>query len=254
MLSHLKKESMHHAFVIEGDILQTRPALFDFLKKEFGMDAGHNDLMILDRGDFGIENVQEIVDVNSRKPTIGMYKVIVVGLHSISYQAQNAILKTLEEPRPGTFIFILTNTSTIFLPTILSRVHTIKSGSAPSLKKTGPLPISKEIQDTVCTVEEFIVAAPAKRISFVKKIVELKTKERIEDSDVLGFVRGIEHAIALHLYGEHGIDSSEKGSVNDMTKRKQIVDSLYTISEYIRDVSSSKKMLLEYMALLLPKF
>lgn len=239
MLSHLKKESMHHAFVIEGDTLQTRPILFDFLKKEFGMDAGHNDLILLDRGDFGIENVQEIVDVNSRKPTVGMYKVIVVGLHSISHQAQNAILKTLEEPRPGTFIFILTNTSAIFLPTILSRVQVVRS-----LNSAGA---NVNTNNTVANIDldakKFIKSSSAERLAQIKEILDLKSDEEIGDAEIFAFVQEVEK-LALEL--------AQSGK--DFGARTLVAQIFTKVEDYMRDTSSSKKLLLEYVALRLPNF
>lgn len=235
MLSHLKKESMHHAFVIEGDTLQTRPVLFDFLKKEFGMDAGHNDLILLDRGDFGIENVQEIVDVNSRKPTVGMYKVIVVVLHSISHQAQNAILKTLEEPRPGTFIFILTNTSAIFLPTILSRVQVVRSSAGANTKNV--------ITNTDLDAKRFIKSSPVERLAQIKEILDLKSDEEIGDAEIFAFVQEVEK-LALEL----------AQSSKDFGVRTLIAQIFTKVEDYMRDTSSSKKLLLEYVALRLPLF
>lgn len=235
MLSHLKKESMHHAFVIEGDTLQTRPVLFDFLKKEFGMDAGHNDLILLDRGDFGIENVQEIVDVNSRKPTVGMYKVIVVGLHSISHQAQNAILKTLEEPRPGTFIFILTNTSAIFLPTILSRVQVVRSSAGANTNNA--------VANIDLDAKKFIKSSPVERLAQIKEILDLKSDEEIGDAEIFAFVQEIEK-LALEL----------AQSSKDFGVRTLVAQIFTKVEDYMRDTSSSKKLLLEYVALRLPVF
>ncbi len=235
MLSHLKKESMHHAFVIEGDTLQTRPVLFDFLKKEFGMDTGHNDLILLDRGDFGIENVQEIVDVNSRKPTVGMYKVIVVGLHSISHQAQNAILKTLEEPRPGTFIFILTNTSAIFLPTILSRVQVVRSSAVANTNNA--------VANIDLDAKKFIQSSPVERLVQIKEILDLKSDEEIGDAEIFAFVQEVEKLAT---------EFTQKGKNVGMNT---LVAQVFTkVEDYMRDTSSSKKLLLEYVALRLPNF
>jgi DNA polymerase III delta prime subunit len=251
MLSHLKKESMHHAFVIEGDTLQTRPILFDFLKKEFGMDTGHNDLVLLDRGDFGIENVQEIVDVNSRKPTAGIYKVIVVGLHSISHQAQNAILKTLEEPRPGTFIFILTNTSAIFLPTILSRVQVVRStgaeivnSSSTSKKETldNSRQSKKDIKRTeILNAQLFLQKPQSARLAQVKEILDLKSDEEIGDAEIFKFVQEIEKL---------SVGFAQKN--NDIKTITLIAQIFTKVEDYMRDTSSSKKLLLEYMALRIP--
>lgn len=258
MLSHLKKETMHHAFVIEGDIKQSRAALFDFLKNEFGMGLGHNDLILLDRGDFGVENVQEIVDVNSRKPTVGMYKVIVVVLNSISHQAQNAILKTLEEPRPGTFIFILANTASIFLPTILSRVQVVRgvaNASKSELGSVGTSTVTSNNSDDAkqskkdvkkletLDVQIFIKNSSSERLSQIKEILDLKSDEEIGDGEIFAFIQGVEK-IACEV-----AQKSKDARLNTL------VAQIFTkVEDYMRDTSSSKKLLLEYMALRLPNF
>jgi DNA polymerase III delta prime subunit len=201
------------------------------------MDAGHNDLILLDRGDFGIENVQEIVDVNSRKPTVGMYKVIVVGLHSISHQAQNAILKTLEEPRPGTFIFILTNTSAIFLPTILSRVQVVRSLNSAGANT------NNAVANIDLDAKKFIKSSPVERLAQIKEILDLKSDEEIGDAEIFAFVQEIEK-LALEL----AQSSKDFGA-------STLVAQIFTrVEDYMRDTSSSKKLLLEYVALRLPNF
>ena len=250
MLSHLKKESMHHAFVLEGSTSQSRAALLDFIKKEFLMAPGHNDLFMLNRGDFGVDDVQEIISINSRKPVSGNEKVIILTVHSISHQAQNAMLKTLEEPRPGTYIFILTNTASIFLPTILSRVQVVRAvggdvgpenfesitkASAPLSTKDSKL--AKKIYDTL-SAEIFLKNLKADRLAQVKDILDLKSDEEIGDSEIFTFVQEVEKM-------------SHKDAKNALDK-KAIAQIFIKVSEYMRDVSSSKKLLLEYIALRLP--
>ena len=219
------------------------------LKKEFGMDMGHNDLILLDRGDFGIENVQEIVDVNSRKPTVGMYKVIVVVLHSISHQAQNAILKTLEEPRPGTFIFILTNTSAIFLPTILSRVQVVRSLAGADKSSIASNIVTNIDLDatafgaTALDAKKFVKSSSVERLTQIKEILDLKSDEEIGDAEIFAFVQEVEKLAVEFAQSSKGFAAST------------LVAQIFTkVEDYMRDTSSSKKLLLEYMALRLPNF
>lgn len=265
MLSHLKKESMHHAFVLEGSTSQSRIALLDFVKKEFLMTPGHNDLFMLNRGDFGVDDVQEIVSINSRKPVSGNVKVIILTVHSISHQAQNAMLKTLEEPRPGTYIFILTNTASVFLPTILSRVQVVravggdvgseKSESNVESKNSAPLSakdskLAKKIHDTL-SAEIFLKNSKADRLSQVKDILDLKSDEEIGDSDIFAFVQEVEK-MAHGLAHKAAKESNGGAKVADKKALADVAQIFIKVSEYMRDASSSKKLLLEYVALRLP--
>lgn len=70
----------------------------------------------------GVDNIREIIDEVSYRPTEGRYKVYIIDeVHMLSTGAFNAMLKTLEEP-PEYVIFILATTEVHKLPiTILSR-------------------------------------------------------------------------------------------------------------------------------------
>ena len=70
----------------------------------------------------GVDNIREIIDQVSYRPTEGKYKVYIIDeVHMLSTGAFNAMLKTLEEP-PEYVIFILATTEVHKLPiTVLSR-------------------------------------------------------------------------------------------------------------------------------------
>ncbi len=70
----------------------------------------------------GVDNIREIIDQVSYRPTEGRYKVYIIDeVHMLSTGAFNAMLKTLEEP-PEYVIFILATTEVHKLPiTVLSR-------------------------------------------------------------------------------------------------------------------------------------
>ena len=71
----------------------------------------------------GVEDVRELlVEDIQIKPYNGRYKVYIIDeAEKLTVQAQNAILKTIEEPPAYSVILFLTNNSEIFLPTIISR-------------------------------------------------------------------------------------------------------------------------------------
>jgi hypothetical protein len=78
----------------------------------------------------GIETIREIERFLSLKVP-GADKsehnraVIVENAHLLSTEAQNALLKTLEEPPSGTFIILTANSEQALLPTIRSRAQSI---------------------------------------------------------------------------------------------------------------------------------
>ncbi len=70
----------------------------------------------------GVDNVRDIVEEVSYRPTEGRYKVYIIDeVHMLSTGAFNALLKTLEEP-PEHLLFILATTEVHKVPaTVLSR-------------------------------------------------------------------------------------------------------------------------------------
>ncbi|RUM56687.1 MAG: DNA polymerase III subunit gamma/tau [Nautilia sp.] len=71
-----------------------------------------------------IEDIKEIIEHTRYKPTIGRYKIFIIDeAHMLTKEAENALLKTLEEPPPYVK-FILATTDPLKLPTtILSRTQ-----------------------------------------------------------------------------------------------------------------------------------
>ncbi len=69
-----------------------------------------------------IEQINELIKGLSLKSSGGKTKVAIIDeAHLINYEAQNALLKTLEEPQGKTVIILVTSHPSILLPTILSR-------------------------------------------------------------------------------------------------------------------------------------
>jgi len=72
---------------------------------------------------------QEVIEKVNHKPVFSDAKVFVVHeAHRLSRSAQNALLKTLEEPPPGTYLILLTDRLSRLLPTIRSRAQAVRFG------------------------------------------------------------------------------------------------------------------------------
>ena len=79
-------------------------------------------------GSIGVDDVREqIVNDAGIRPYSSPYKIYIVDqAELLTPQAQNALLKTIEEPPEYAVIFLLTTNSDAFLPTILSRCTVLK--------------------------------------------------------------------------------------------------------------------------------
>jgi len=89
------------------------------------VDRGsHPDLMMIEpaKGVITIDSIRNLKRELSRKSFSGRYKVCLIDdADKMTLQAENALLKTLEEPTPDTVIILITGKPYRLLPTVLSR-------------------------------------------------------------------------------------------------------------------------------------
>ena len=106
-----KGESSEPCEVCENCIMANENRHIDIIE----MDAASNRK---------IEDIRDVIEQTRYKPTIGRYKIFIIDeAHMLTREAENALLKTLEEPPPYVK-FILATTDPLKLPaTILSRTQ-----------------------------------------------------------------------------------------------------------------------------------
>ncbi|MBM4379505.1 MAG: DNA polymerase III subunit delta' [Deltaproteobacteria bacterium] len=94
--------------------------------------AGRSDFTHTPSRDIKIEQVRKLQERLSYRALEGRYKVAVLALaEQLNNQAQNAFLKTLEEPPAGTIILLLASAVNRLLPTVRSRCSKVPFGPLP---------------------------------------------------------------------------------------------------------------------------
>jgi DNA polymerase III subunit delta' len=85
----------------------------------------HPDVLIVEPGDSGsmkIDQVREVVDRSGYRPFEGRRRVVILDeADTLVGSAQNALLKTLEEPPPSSIFILVTSRPDALLPTVKSR-------------------------------------------------------------------------------------------------------------------------------------
>lgn len=115
-----------HSFIISSKNLEKgREEAINFAK------AGKVDRIDIEILEFekplGIGDVRNIQKKIFLKPLRGDKKALIIKLNlGATLEAQNSMLKLLEEPPLSSLIFLITDNAKIFLPTILSRVKLIE--------------------------------------------------------------------------------------------------------------------------------
>ena len=74
-----------------------------------------------------IKQIREIISDTARKPFESGYKIIIIdGAEKMTIEAQDAFLKTLEEPPENTVFLLLAENHNLLLPTIVSRCQVFR--------------------------------------------------------------------------------------------------------------------------------
>lgn len=98
-----------------------------------------------------VDNIRDhVTDTVAVRPYEAAYKVYLIEhAEMMNPQAQNAILKTLEEPPEYVVIMLLAANADAFLPTILSRVIEIKAGERDVRERYAEMITEEWAQETV---------------------------------------------------------------------------------------------------------
>jgi DNA polymerase III subunit delta' len=92
----------------------------------------HADVLLLEPGDTGaikIDQVREAVERAAYRPFEGRRRVVIVDdADTLNPEAQNALLKTLEEPPAASTFVLVTSRPDMLLPTVRSRCQRLRFG------------------------------------------------------------------------------------------------------------------------------
>ena len=93
----------------------------------------HPDVLVVEPGESGsikIEQIRDVVDRSNYRPFEGRRRAVIIDqAGAMGDEAQNALLKTLEEPPSATIFILITSMPDTLLPTVLSRCSRIRFGA-----------------------------------------------------------------------------------------------------------------------------
>ncbi|GEM_PF-208662 len=250
---HLKTLS-HHAYLLIGN---------DSLKDELILSLAHDhgvaiqgnpDFFERKYQNFTIDDSRELKAAHEMMPiTAAGKKVFIISLNGITVEAQNALLKLLEEPAEYAHFFLIIPSAHLLLPTVRSRLSLINTTASDSntpsaansnksksvvatklasFSKAGERDMSSDDLSKVTKI--FVTSSISKRLEIVKKLVEDISKEKKSKQDAVEFL----DTLQAYIYENNG---PMDGKVS--------LDAIETARKYASDRSPSLKMLLEYVAL-----
>src|SRR3989338_9685481 len=85
---------------------ETLGLVLEFLEREGVAVKGNPDLYVRTYKQFGVEEARELRERAGSRPVAGPYRVFVVATPSITTEAQNALVKILDEPPAGGWVLV----------------------------------------------------------------------------------------------------------------------------------------------------
>ncbi len=234
IFEHYKRTGyLHHAHIIEGELASVVPVLLSAVERHMGIVVkGNPDLSVIEYQSFGIDESRELSSRQSRagfgdsgKGTPSK-KIFIISAQSFTREAQNALLKTFEEPTEGTHFFIIIPRLDAILPTLKSRVILVE-GSQTFLKE----------DETRILAGKFLDSTLEQRFAMIKKLTEVKKGEIVNREKIRNILDHIERILYMRIAGLSAGD---------------IFREIYQSKTYLADRGSSPKMLLEHLAIVIP--
>lgn len=215
---------MHHAYIYEGARALLPQLAADARTRFRFLDEHDPDVSVRQWEKFGIDDALALRQSATLKSLSGR-GLFVIGISSITTEAQQSLLKLFEEPQKG-IIFVVLLPHGIVLPTLRSRM----------------LPYSGKIKTDVVST-----ARAKKFLSMQTKARSVQIGELLKDEeDQRERVRGFLHELEEEVHDaflKHPEQAGLRVALEDIAK----------VRLYLSDRSPALKMLLEHLALVLPQ-
>jgi DNA polymerase III gamma/tau subunit len=159
-----------------------------------------------------IADVRALIHDAMLRPVRAPYRTFIIATNSILPEAQNALLKLFEEPNAHTVFYLIIPREDMLLPTLRSRLHVLAH------------------EESVATQDVFI---KFQKMNYAERLACIAERLKVED---------ISWAQAIVT----GFEAYAHASKESVVLRDAVL-----LSTYFPTVGSSKKMLLEHIALTL---
>lgn len=190
------------------------PAVLSLLEGEGIKTRGNADVYVRVYQSFGVDEARELRERASSRALSGR-RVFIVATPGMTTEAQNALLKTLEEPSGDAHFFLIVPSPHTLLSTLRSRAQVLF--------------LEANTGESIVDVKQFLAATPDKRLDMLKPLLEKDEDEKRDLGAILAFLSSLERTLE---------------------KSPESLGAVYRARKYIGDKGALIKSLLEQLALL----
>ncbi len=155
---------------------------------QYLQSLGHSSIInnpdIFSLDDYSIEAIRSLKKFLYQTPYQHQSKIIIIeNAHFLQPEAQNALLKMLEEPGENNYFFLTTNQPNQLLSTIVSRCHQIKDSSTDPISDSPLLKSKTDIKDNLSTTDSLAISKE-ETLSYLQNQLRLYHQLLVEEPSV----------------------------------------------------------------------
>lgn len=202
--------NLHHANLLIGTPEEGESYLRS-LSNSLKIELKNNpDFCVFKMDTFGIDEARELRLLSTRK-ALTLRKIFLIAPAHLTLEAENALLKTFEEPPPDTYFFLVAREEGLIAPTLRSRMQTTF------------LPRSRDIFFE--EAEEFLSLPIKNRLLFAKSFADAEKNLPVFLDNLLLFLK-------------------KRGEV-------ALLEKVYNIRRFVNDTTITPRLVIEHLSLVL---
>jgi len=192
-----------------------------------------------DKSEIEILQIRDALNFLSYKSYYGSFKAVIIdNAEKMNNEAQSCFLKTLEEPKGSTILFLLSSKPDMLLSTIFSRCQVVKF-TRPKNFQPNPEKLAKE-QAILSELLKVINSGLADKFKYVKAI----DFEKQKIGEILEVLQ--KHFRQL-LLTKVGVSKSKDTSSYPVSKIKKVINLIEDINSKTLFTNASPKLALEIL-------
>lgn len=159
-----------HAYIIIGHTLPLRMHAIREHLRTLSVSSFDEITPITETPSIGVADIRTFIHALSLRPHQGTHTAgIIAEAEKLTVEAQQALLKTIEEPPPAAYIFLGAANTSQLLPTIVSRCTVIRGTSE---KSSDTEPDTEQLRETIRSMLSQSIGAMIRNLQTIGKTKE----------------------------------------------------------------------------------